>query len=252
MHLALQVPEAGSFEPPKISRLAHTSPGSILVNTKNLTMRPRPPNRSLSKALDTKILSLVRQFVDEQSSDSPTLQLRLSAILTYVSGDPALTRHKKPVLEKSIQRALDVILDEEKEDDGDEEAGELDDEFEGLDLMLPDEKESNAVNRRITEMWGIAGASASEPVTPAASTPRNEKQRVAEQVVGAGGVGVSSVPLQPPGSPKRKRKDRGEDSRAKRQKGIGSFVPTPTVRKEADPWDKQRRRKVASRPRICC
>jgi ribosome biogenesis ATPase len=212
-------------------------------------MRPRPPNRSLSKALDTKILSLVRQFVSEQSSDSPTLQLRLSAILTYVSGDPALTRHKKPVLEKSIQRALDVILDEGKEDDGDEEAGELDDEFEGLELMLPDEKESNAVNRRITEMWGIAGAS--EPATPAASTPRNEKQPTVEQVVGAGGVSVPAPPLQPPGSPKRKRKDRGEDPRAKRQKGIRSFVPPPCG-KEADPWTEQRRRRVASRPRICC
>jgi len=194
-------------------------------------MRPRPPNRSLSKALDTKILSLVRQFVGEQSSDSPTLQLRLSAILTYVSGDPALTRHKKPVLEKSIQRALDVILDEGNEDGGDEEAGELDDEFEGLELMQPDEKESNAVNRRITEMWGIAGGGTSEPATPpAVSTPRNEKQRVVEQVAGVGGVSVSAAPLQPPGSPKRKRKDRGEDTRAKRQKGIGSFVH-PNMRK---------------------
>jgi hypothetical protein len=178
-------------------------------------MRPKYQNRSLSKVLDTKVLALVRQFVSEQASDEPTLQLRLSAILAYVMTDVSLTRHKKPLLEKSIERALDVIKEEALDTD-DDEAEELDSEFEGLEvnLMIPSEKEVNAVNRRITEMWGVgkgevgvidAGSTAT-PVTPAA-------------VESGRATSVQPPPLPRLGSPKRKRKDKGEEGKSKRQKG---------------------------------
>jgi ribosome biogenesis ATPase len=183
----------------------------------------RPPSKHstsgrLAKALDAKVLSLVRQFVSEQSSDDPTLSLKLSAISAYVASDPSLTRHKKQTLEKSIERALDVIREEEDEED------ELDSEFEGLEvgnLMVPDEKQANAVNKRITDMWGLnSGASsdagkASTPQTPKADLPPPQPVPVVEPI---GTPGAVSVP-QPPGSPKRKRKDRGDEGKAKRQKG---------------------------------
>ncbi|KAF8251761.1 AAA-domain-containing protein [Wilcoxina mikolae CBS 423.85] len=179
-------------------------------------MRPRPSGqtRSLAKALDTKVLSLVRQFVSEQTSDSPTLQLRVSAIYAYVSGDPNLTRHKKQTLNAAIERALDVIREEDTEEDEEE----MDSEFElaeGAVMMLPDEKQSNAVNRRITDMWGVNlgsdAGSGSAPQTPGAQ--QQQQQPVVEPVGMAGGV---SVPA--PASPKRKRKEKGEDGRAKRVK----------------------------------
>jgi hypothetical protein len=182
-------------------------------------MKPPSKNSSsgrLAKALDAKVLSLVRQFVSEQSSDEPTLSLKLSAISAYVSSDPSLTRHKKQTLEKSIERALDVIHEEEEDED------ELDSEFEGLEvgnLMVPDEKQSNTVNKRITDMWGLnSGTPSDAGKTSAPQTPKTElPQPVVEP---AGMAGAANIPLPPlPGSPKRKRKDKGDEGRAKRQKG---------------------------------
>ncbi|KAA8895903.1 P-loop containing nucleoside triphosphate hydrolase protein [Sphaerosporella brunnea] len=181
-------------------------------------MRPPPSKNSasgrLAKALDAKVLSLVRQFVSEQSSDEPTLSLKLSAISAYVASDPSLTRHKKQTLEKSIERALDVLREEDDEED------DLDSEFEGLEvgnLMVPDEKQSNAVNKRITEMWGLnSGASSDAGKAGAPQTPKPElpPQPAVEPV----GTPVAVSVPQPPGSPKRRRKDRGDEGRAKRQK----------------------------------
>jgi hypothetical protein len=178
-------------------------------------MRPRPSGqtRTLAKALDAKVLSLVRQFVSEQASDSPTLQLRVSAIHAFVSGDPSLTRHKKQTLNAAIERALDVIRDEDEDDE------ELDSEFElgeegGGAMMIPDEKQSNAVNRRITDMWGVnsGGNDAGN-----ASVPQTPGQPVVEPVGMGGGVSVPAPAL--PASPKRKRKEKGDEGRAKRVKG---------------------------------
>lgn len=183
--------------------------------------------RSLAKALDAKVLTLVRQFVHHQASSDahhPTLQLRVSAIYAYVSGDPALSRHKKQTLNGSIERALDVLRDEAEDDDDGEAGGkdgdELDSEFEGLDaasLMVPDEKQANALNRRITDMWAVGNnnnssnnnsASVSDAAASVPPTPR------VEQPV-AGAVGVPA-----PASPKRKRKGKTDEGRAKRAKGI--------------------------------
>ena len=184
--------------------------------------------RSLAKALDAKVLPLVRQFVhDQASSDAhqPTLQLRVSAIYAYVSGDPALSRHKKQTLNGSIERALDVLRDEAEdsedgEDDG-EDGDELDSEFEGLDvanLMVPDEKQANTLNKRITDMWAvnnnnnsnnnntasISDAAASVPHTPGVIQPVVDPAGRADAVA----------------SPKRKRKEKSEEGRAKRAKGM--------------------------------
>lgn len=180
-------------------------------------MRPAKTSSAgrLAKALDNKVLALVRQFVSEQSSDEPTLQLKLSAVFAYVSSDPSLTRHKKPTLEKSIERALDVIREEEEEEE------ELDSDFEGLEIanmMVPDEKQSNAVNKRITDMWGVnSGATSDAGKASVPSTPNTElPQPVVEPVGMAGGVTVPP----PPASPKRKRRDKGDEAKPKRQKGM--------------------------------
>lgn len=185
---------------------------------------------SLAKALDTKILALVRRYVEEQATpDEPVLQLRLSAIYAYIANDPAIARQKKSNIEKAIERALDVI----REEDDDE----LDSEFEGLDedsLMIPDIIESNAANRRITEMWsgksgGLIGTSPGEsrsrqgtPVresrqgTPLRQgTPaREEKTTTLVETT----VVESAVVVPPAVSPKRKRKARDDEGKAKRQK----------------------------------
>lgn len=186
------------------------------------TSRYAGQTRSLAKALDTKVLSLVREYVEQQDSEEPTLQLKLSSIHTYVASDPSLSRHKKPTLEKSIERALDVIRDE-----GDDE--ELDSDLEGLEvgnLMVPDEKQSNAVNKRITDMWGV-GADRNAPATPRAATPRASTPRAstpkAEKPLEVEAVIAAAVVVPPtpvaPGSPKRKRKEKTEEGRAKRAKG---------------------------------
>jgi len=172
----------------------------------------------LAKALDTKVLSLVRKFVSEQSSDEPTLQLKLSAILAYVSSDPSLTRHKKPTLEKSIDRALDVIRGEGEDED------ELDSDFEGLEVgnwMVPDEKQSNTVNKRITGMWDLNSGATSD--TGKASVPPTPKTELPQPVVEPVGMsGAVTVPPTP-GSPKRRRRDKGDEGRPKRQKGMDLY-----------------------------
>jgi len=199
----------------------------------------------LAKALDTKVLSLVRQFVSEQSSDEPTLQLKLSAILAYVSSDPSLTRHKKLTLEKSIERALGVICEEE--DDSDD--AELDSDFEGLEvgnLMLPDEKQSNAVNKRITDMWGLNSGTTSD--AGKASVPPTPKTELSQPVVEPVGM-TGAVTVPPPlGSPKRKRREKGEEGRPKRQKGANRAGGDA---QSADTSVLQRKReRIVSRQRI--
>jgi ribosome biogenesis ATPase len=166
----------------------------------------------------------VRRFVEEQATDEPVLQLRLSAIYAYIANDPSIARQKKAHIEKSIERALDVIREEDADDD------ELDSEFDGLDedsLMIPDIIESNAVNKRITEMWsgksggaiGTPAESRSRQGTPARETRqgtpmREEKTTVVETVVTTEGAVAAPVAA----SPKRKRKAKEEEGKAKRQK----------------------------------
>ncbi|CCX13693.1 Similar to Uncharacterized AAA domain-containing protein C16E9.10c; acc. no. O14325 [Pyronema omphalodes CBS 100304] len=174
-------------------------------------------SRSLAAKLDAKVLSLVREFIAQQSSDdNPTVQLRVSEIQTYVCSDSALTRHKKSTLTASIERALDVIREEEEED------AELDSDLEGLDvanLMVPDETKSNIVNKRITGMWNTRQGTPTPAEESSPATPKPEQfMPVVEPVASAGAVSIPA-PTAPP-SPKRKRKEKSEkeEGRTKRVK----------------------------------
>jgi hypothetical protein len=92
---------------------------------------------SLSKGLDTRILSLVREFTQvQQDTASPSKRLGVPQLYTLLQDrDAQLRRVKKIQLESSIQRALD-ILQSEIVIDSDGES--FDSDFEGiedLDLM---------------------------------------------------------------------------------------------------------------------
>lgn len=119
--------------------------------------------RSLTAQLDLKVLALVRQFIDDAVEEGDTsifnrktgtLCIGTSQLSQYVSavGDGGLQRTKRAMIEKSIERAIEVInLEEEKpakksknkdrepkepgdEYDDDGEGMVIESDFEGVDL----------------------------------------------------------------------------------------------------------------------
>ena len=155
------------------------NPFSRLTSTPTAVTEMPPPPRSskpgsLTAALDTKILILVRRYIDDAIEDGDTslfnkstssLRLSVSQLSQYVSavGDGRLQRTKKSMIEKSIERAIEVInyeqeqvqyrekdkpvrrkkrgksvpVEEEEEarpDEEDEEVMAMDSDFEGIDV----------------------------------------------------------------------------------------------------------------------
>jgi len=119
--------------------------------------------RSLTSQLDTKVLGLVRRYIDDAVDEgntsifhkkTGTLSLGASQIFLYVvsAGDGSLQRTKKALVEKSIERAIEVINTEQvkpakkgkkapkeprepgEEFDDDGEGMAMDSDFEGVDI----------------------------------------------------------------------------------------------------------------------
>ncbi|KAF8474978.1 P-loop containing nucleoside triphosphate hydrolase protein [Kalaharituber pfeilii] len=172
--------------------------------------------RSLTAALDTKILVLVRQYIDDaiEDGDTPlfhkgtgTLRLSVSQLCQYVSavGDSGLQRTKKAAIEKSIERAIGVINAEQEKagkdkaaggsrkngdrDEDEDEDGEgltMDSDFEGIDVgeLVEVKQETNAVNKRIVDIWSLKRqqstdqSAAATPPPPTASPVTNTATRV--------------------------------------------------------------------------
>ncbi|KAI5809637.1 ribosome biogenesis ATPase RIX7 [Peziza echinospora] len=141
---------------------------------------PRPAKpRSLTASLDGKILAIVRLYIENKIDEGDTsvfhkgsLRLSVSQLSQYVTavGDSSLQRTKKSVVERSIEKAIIVINNER----GTEEEGAEDSDLEGVQIAdLIEVKDTNAVNKRIVEMWGMKRASSVEPTgpPPSNSTP---------------------------------------------------------------------------------
>ncbi|KAI5804520.1 P-loop containing nucleoside triphosphate hydrolase protein [Geopyxis carbonaria] len=192
---------------------------------------PRNRPGSLARALDSKVLALVRQHLDDTDSADPVLRLRVSAVYTAIAGDAGIARQKKAAIEKSIEKALETINDE-MEDDGEDDGVELEDGW-GEDpvLMVPDPATVNAVNRRITAMWGGAKRAGS-PGVAAAGPPQSPRKEASAPPGPPATPGVPTPPATTPGSPKRKRKERGEEGRPKRVKGTNRDPPTNVFLKD--------------------
>ena len=86
--------------------------------------RTRKPH-SLTSQLDTKVLGLVRWYIDDAVDEgntsifhkkTGTLSLGTSQLYQYIvsAGDGSLQRTKKALLEKSIERAIEVINAEQE------------------------------------------------------------------------------------------------------------------------------------------
>lgn len=118
--------------PPKISN-GILKPGHD--HLKNLPpkdeMGPRPRSgNSLERQRDEKVLRIVRRYVDEQRSinEGDEIALRVSELYNYVHADGGVPRQSKQNICKSIERAVEVIKKE-----WDDEEGDMDSEFEGLE-----------------------------------------------------------------------------------------------------------------------
>lgn len=177
---------------------------------------PRNPYRSLSKSLDAKVLSLVRKYVADVPADQPILRINVAHIYTRISLDPSLLRQKKHIIEKAIDRALDILRNE-AEDGGDARAVDADNSFDGLDSdRLTISTDVNTVNNKYIRMWQADGGTAIINDTTTLGV-----DKVGEMVVPEPG-GVSGIVATPAGQPLiKKRKERRADREdgSKRQKG---------------------------------
>lgn len=90
-----------------------------------------PKNRqSLTKKLESKVLAIVRRYVDDLpvSQDQQNVRLSVTDIYTYILADGGVPRQKKSTITEMIEAAIRVLR-EEGEDD---EENEIDSDFEGL------------------------------------------------------------------------------------------------------------------------
>lgn len=214
-----------------------TSQFALIPNTHPPTMPPRPGKpRSLAAALDTKVLSLVRRYIDEQLSSSPSTSiltksggLRLSTVQVsqYVisAGDASLSRTKRAVIEKSVDRAILVI---NKEHDEDIEAND-DSVDEDVDVDVPEERDDlvevrdmNVANRRIVEMWRTQSVREGSPGANGSAMPTTERRTRGGSVQpeGAPTPAETNGGDATPAPKKRKEKSSTrEGGSSKRQKG---------------------------------
>ncbi|KAI5840274.1 P-loop containing nucleoside triphosphate hydrolase protein [Morchella snyderi] len=161
-----------------------------------------PHYRSLTKDLEKKVLVLVRRYVDEAAlaeeqngTSSGELRLSVTKLYQYIVADGSLPRQKKLNVEKMIEKAIDVLREEAEEDDGDE----IDSDFEGLNEMgLMEPTNTNAVNKKIVDMWG----------TKATATPAVESTASPTSTTPSATQRASSVAPETAAPPVRKRKER--------------------------------------------
>jgi ribosome biogenesis ATPase len=186
----------------------------------------------LSQSLDLKVSNLVYKLLDEKTQENKkkngddnedqfanialARDLKISDALTYVQQkDLSLQRVKKVMLEKTLERIIRDIKEEEKiemqniigEDDEP-----MDSDFEGVDVDdLMDLKEQNQMNKSVVNLWNIkpADVPSETPMDTSAETEKDEQLEMIEQVDG-------SI------KEEKKTKKRSKDSSrpSKRQKGM--------------------------------
>lgn len=194
-------------------------------------VRIKPAKKpTLAQSLDSKLASLVYRLLDEKTQENKrkngetedefahialARDLEAADALVYVQQkDLSLQRVKKVMLEKTLERIIREIREEEKIEMhnilGDEP---MDSDFDGVDVDdLMDVKEENDMNKSVVGLWNIKPADLqADTETP----PVEETEiQVIEQVDGTAKEEKRS---------KKRSKDSSKPS--KRQKGMCSEVP---------------------------
>jgi ribosome biogenesis ATPase len=108
---------------------------------------------TLQNALDREVLQVVRKYQDQQPDEAP--KITTVAVYRHIQGsNSSLKRKPKKFLEQSIERVLEVILDEQ--DDSEEELGPMDLDIDPEDVTIR-EKTANFMNKSITKGWASSG-----------------------------------------------------------------------------------------------
>ncbi|KAI9835585.1 MAG: hypothetical protein M1819_002036 [Sarea resinae] len=139
--------------------------------------RQRSSRPTLGQGLDKEVYQIVRKFADEQAQydDGKSVRLSVPAIYDRIKkSNSSLNRKSKKLLEDSIERVIDVI----KEENGEDELGSIDGDFEGMEESEPQtvrsmllkficiangQKESNIMNKSLVGMWSEAKTQPGSP-----------------------------------------------------------------------------------------
>lgn len=135
--------------------------------------RPLPQPLSLLLSTDySQVYQIVRKLYDEADENAPGSgprpKLTSTAVYDYIKrSNSSLKRRPKKPLEDSIERVLDVILEEQGDDSSDGEFGAL-----ALDDPVTPKvsQQSRGINKAITKMW-TTSSTASPLLTPVTNEP---------------------------------------------------------------------------------
>lgn len=118
-------------------------------NTVSMAPRNRP---SLQDGLDREMFQIVRKYLDEKN-ESP-LKLRVSTIYDYIQrSNSSLKRRNKKQLEESIERAIDVLREDENDSEEDEMA-DLEGNFADQSAPKPStDRSGDWMNKQIVTQW---------------------------------------------------------------------------------------------------
>ncbi|CUS08415.1 unnamed protein product [Tuber aestivum] len=142
-------------------------------------------SRSLTRELERKVLATVRSYIDQlpiSEESNGSLYLSVSQVYQYIITDGSVPRQKKRNLEKMIEKALDMIREEEAEADNPD-SGPSNPRGPG-EGGPTEPKESNTMNKRVVSMWSASASGTTPKPSPVASnsvlappTPRKRKER---------------------------------------------------------------------------
>ncbi|EPS37169.1 hypothetical protein H072_9226 [Dactylellina haptotyla CBS 200.50] len=128
---------------------------------------------SVTKQLDRKVETLVREYYENLSSPRGLTAPSVSDAIKFVQGrDMELKRLKRTQVEKSVVKAMDLVEIEMGPKGQDEGAEEFNSDFEAFNDAI--EKDNNSTNKRIVELWSKNSACQPSNGTTSAFDPQNQ------------------------------------------------------------------------------
>ena len=131
---------------------------------------------TLQQGLDQDIYQVVRKYLDEKNELAS--QLQVTTIFDHISrSNSSLKRRPKKQLEDSIERAIDVIQDDERGDSQDETV-DLDGDFSVPDTQKAGkDKSGDWMNRQIVKQWSN-NSGRSNPAANGEKVDKSKKRRM--------------------------------------------------------------------------
>lgn len=166
---------------------------------------------SLRHGLDRDVYQVVRKFEDERDDEG---RITISAVWDYIQkSNSSLKRQKKAILEKSIERVLDLRKEENKaEEDTDEEL-----EKAIAAATTPKSKSVDSIiNRQLTKHWNFTSAASSSSVKRTATGDAMDIDSGSATATPA----AATVERHRNGEPKLKRRRKEKDIDRKPPAGI--------------------------------